>query len=623
MYSLRYFRLLFVTTLAIALLISSTLYSSSLSSIGIKIIDYRAPRVAEVNRVIKIAISLAYSFPYPTRVYIGVWDPDSHEWLDYRDEYLVGNGFREYNLKIQVPSYECLWQPTVYAFHLNGYTWVLSDKVTLTIKVVSFIPKHIEEYAYLSKSSPEAITTFDLYRSTDSDGNGKRDAFVYITVPPNTGKLDILMTVEPNDDVDLRLYDPYGRLAGVSQSGMGEAERIEVINPVEGVWKLVVEEFHITGPTAWVRVTVRGIFEVIKVSILGVTFYPARVTPGSLIKVSVTIRNEGTVTLAGGLGPKPGFTYSYYDDYLGVGYPSVKGYLRLGVDFDKRPHSVDHPYRWGLSRDLRPGEEATIIGYIQAPPSPGRYMYWVGIVIEGVKWIADKVGITTIYVTLPVRYERTGFSGTKISMDGMSADVYAPAKGGWYSIRLDRKTMKYELRDVNKGNLRTVTFFGNRIYVEGYPIAWSPSSKVIIYTKSKFTVDRIVARVMTHNAGGYNRYGTRISLGILLSDGSLISLASVKVMPDRWYTLRAKVPGKYSNYHIAIWMTQASPNRYYISPYEFRISELKYYKPSAVPIIDYDRIVAVKNYGDKAVKVRASYVAGSGLSSLTLLFNGY
>jgi len=65
------------------------------------------------------------------------------------------------------------------------------------------------------------------------------------------------MSVERDDDIDMRLYDPRGSEAGSSTAGTGQSEQITVNNPASGVWKLHVYEFSIGGSTANVRVEAR------------------------------------------------------------------------------------------------------------------------------------------------------------------------------------------------------------------------------------------------------------------------------------------------------------------------------------------------------------------------------
>jgi len=106
-------------------------------------------------------------------------------------------------------------------------------------------------------SSDSGSVSFDVARCSDVTGNGKRDAYVYITVPSGASKLQVTMSVERDDDIDMRLYDPRGSEAGSSTAGTGQSEQITVNNPASGVWKLHVYEYSIGGSTANVRVEAR------------------------------------------------------------------------------------------------------------------------------------------------------------------------------------------------------------------------------------------------------------------------------------------------------------------------------------------------------------------------------
>jgi len=103
-------------------------------------------------------------------------------------------------------------------------------------------------------SSDSGSVSFDVARCSDVTGNGKRDAYVYITVPSGASRLQVTMSVERDDDIDMRLYDPRGSEVNKSTAGTGQNEQITVNNPASGVWKLHVYEYSIGGSTANVRV---------------------------------------------------------------------------------------------------------------------------------------------------------------------------------------------------------------------------------------------------------------------------------------------------------------------------------------------------------------------------------
>jgi len=103
----------------------------------------------------------------------------------------------------------------------------------------------------------EGEVQLDVARCSDVTGDGRRDAYVYINVPDGISRLQVTMSVEKDDDIDMRLYNPRGSVAGESTAGTGESERIAIDNPAPGVWKLHVYEYRIGGSTANVRVEAR------------------------------------------------------------------------------------------------------------------------------------------------------------------------------------------------------------------------------------------------------------------------------------------------------------------------------------------------------------------------------
>jgi len=117
----------------------------------------------------------------------------------------------------------------------------------------------------------EGEVQLDVARCSDVTGNGKRDAYIYIIVPSGASKLQVSMSVESDDDIDMKLYTPDGSLAGSSTRGTGRSEEIIVNNPAQGIWKLYVYEYSISGSTANIVVKARIEREQPKVEIVSVT----------------------------------------------------------------------------------------------------------------------------------------------------------------------------------------------------------------------------------------------------------------------------------------------------------------------------------------------------------------
>jgi len=134
---------------------------------------------------------------------------------------------------------------------------------------------------------------------------------------------------------------------------------------------------------------------VIAVDILAVQFSPQTLSGGQLLRVDISVRNRGNVPLS---SQEPISGYTYDEDDLPA--PEVSGRFRVGVDAQNRLQLKDHPYRWGWSGDLLPGEVLTVTGYIRLI-TPGSRYFWAGIVQEAIRWHQDNVGRTLITVLAP------------------------------------------------------------------------------------------------------------------------------------------------------------------------------------------------------------------------------
>ncbi len=140
--------------------------------------------------------------------------------------------------------------------------------------------------------------------------------------------------------------------------------------------------------------------------ILRVSFSPRRVMVGDVVRIDATVKNVGSVPLRT-QGPPPGHLYSSFDSFSAIAdrqFVERLGLWRLGVDWAGSPGAAGskYPYRWGLGRDLGPGEETTIEGSIrvdhgpdverQVGPPNNRMFFYAGLIHEGIAYQDDKVG---------------------------------------------------------------------------------------------------------------------------------------------------------------------------------------------------------------------------------------
>ena len=146
--------------------------------------------------------------------------------------------------------------------------------------------------------------------------------------------------------------------------------------------------------------------------VLRIAFTPRRLMLGDELQVEAVVRNVGTVPLRT-QGPPPGYVYSSFDTFSSIeGRQHVDrvGVWRIGVDWAGSPSASGskYPYRWGLGRDLAPGEDATVTGRIKMDHGPNldrmvgppqnRFFLYGGLIHEGIAFQDDKVGGTWIEV---------------------------------------------------------------------------------------------------------------------------------------------------------------------------------------------------------------------------------
>ncbi len=134
--------------------------------------------------------------------------------------------------------------------------------------------------------------------------------------------------------------------------------------------------------------------------ILSVNFEPTRVLLGGLIKVTIRVKNTGNTVLKSE-GPDPGYVYDSQEGFSTIEGGTLrdkKGYWRVGVDWAGAPGAsgARYPYRWGFGKDLRPGEEVTVTGYIRMSHQYPRIWLYAGLVQEQVRYWDHEVGTTVI-----------------------------------------------------------------------------------------------------------------------------------------------------------------------------------------------------------------------------------
>jgi hypothetical protein len=139
------------------------------------------------------------------------------------------------------------------------------------------------------------------------------------------------------------------------------------------------------------------------IALLSVDFTPTQIIAGSLITVTIKVKNTGNVPLRT-QGPDPGYTYTTNDSYSsleGGKWVDKAGLWRAGVDWDGNSGGggpYRYPFRWGFGKTLMPGEEVTTGGTIRILKQEHTMWFFAGVLQEGVRIVLDRRGRTAIGV---------------------------------------------------------------------------------------------------------------------------------------------------------------------------------------------------------------------------------
>lgn len=137
--------------------------------------------------------------------------------------------------------------------------------------------------------------------------------------------------------------------------------------------------------------------------LLAVSFTPQRLVVGGTVRVEIRVKNTGNTVLRT-QGPDPGYSYRSAEGFgtiEGGAFGDKRGYWRVGVDWAVAPGATGskYPYRWGFGKDLQPGEEATVVGYIRIEQRSPRIWLFAGLVQEQVRYWDNEVGRTAVEIS--------------------------------------------------------------------------------------------------------------------------------------------------------------------------------------------------------------------------------
>ena len=160
--------------------------------------------------------------------------------------------------------------------------------------------------------------------------------------------------------------------------------------------------------------------ETTDVQLVNVAYDRTSVPAGELLKVTFTVRNNGTsavrgqapqsgTTPAGAFDVANGYAYDENECYLGSPdgaapiFPKETSRVRVTLGaLDRSPacagNAAGYPWRWGLNGDLAPGQQQDIVGYVRFR-NPGTVTLQAGVVQEYVRYYTQGASTTTITVT--------------------------------------------------------------------------------------------------------------------------------------------------------------------------------------------------------------------------------
>lgn len=155
------------------------------------------------------------------------------------------------------------------------------------------------------------------------------------------------------------------------------------------------------------------------IELLNVRYEPTTVAAGELLKVTFTVRNNGSVTISGqnpqagmlpngSFDPTNGYVYDEGECFLGASgqdypvYPKQTGSFRVTLGPTNRTLACagdtnNYPWRWGIEGTLEPGQTRDIVGYVRFR-DVGAANLQAGVIQEYVRYHAKNAAATSITV---------------------------------------------------------------------------------------------------------------------------------------------------------------------------------------------------------------------------------
>lgn len=175
-----------------------------------------------------------------------------------------------------------------------------------------------------------------------------------------------------------------------------------------------------------------------------------RILPsGGVLEFTATVKNVSDRTIKSSDEAPPEYVYTQGIAYDTLGFFPEKNTYRIGLNVSGA-YPTQFPYRWGLGRDLEPGESIDVVGSVRLTQPTAGTRYWLGIIQEPSIVTQDGVSVADITViqteaatvspeTVFMRAEPD--DDAEIVLELLRGDEVAvvQVRGPWFQVRFGQK----------------------------------------------------------------------------------------------------------------------------------------------------------------------------------------
>lgn len=184
-------------------------------------------------------------------------------------------------------------------------------------------------------------------------------------------------------------------------------------------------------------------------AITKVTFAKRVLTVGDVLEVHVTVKNISDNVVKSSKNAPPEFTYTEGTAYDALGFKPEPGTYRIGLNVSGA-YPTEFPYRWGMGRDVKPGESIEVVGYVKMTEATPATQYWVGVIFEPNVVVQDGMGADDITVlnaaaavvqdqTAPLRSDPNGGAEVVATLKQGDRLEVLDSQGDWFRVRAPNK----------------------------------------------------------------------------------------------------------------------------------------------------------------------------------------